>query len=56
MKCNAARLNGSGRTGRRGAIPMNDLLKILLTPSHLIVFAIVGFLFFLGISRLPKRP
>jgi hypothetical protein len=35
---------------------MNNMLNMLLTPSHLIVFAIVGFLFFLGISRLPKRP
>ncbi len=35
---------------------MNSLLDILLTPSHLVVFAIVGFLFFFGISRLPKRP
>ena len=34
---------------------MNHILNMLLTPSHLIVFAIVGFLFFLGISRLPKR-
>lgn len=35
---------------------MNNLLNILLTPSHLIELAIVGFLFFLGISKLPKRP
>jgi len=35
---------------------MDNLLNILLTPAHLIVFAIAGFLFFIGISRLPKRP
>jgi hypothetical protein len=34
---------------------MNNLLDILIQPWHLVIFAVMAFLFFLTIGRISKR-
>ena len=34
---------------------MNYILNILLQPSHLVVFAVIGFLFFFAIGKMSRR-